>query len=253
MGDDAGADEVLARIEEYRGPQGCWSGYERALTVHGAGSVLDSLVAGCERESPGSYQQSPLAFWHEFRMRRALRALANTDTIEVLQRERGHEPADWMSQQWAPFPLDLWRGHAYLQLGDTARARAAFARHIPRLEELRDEMPELSLRRRFLGIAYAGAGQVEAAIREADAARALALEGGDLWAEIPDVDEGILGILVLAGDLDGAFEVLGRMQAFARPGLLARLRTDPTLDPLRPDPRFEAIVHEVAAASGEGA
>jgi tetratricopeptide (TPR) repeat protein len=175
-------------------------------------------------------------------MRRPREALANVDSLQRLQEVRSVETEDWMNQQWAPFPLDLWRGRAYLLLGDTARARAAFARHIPRLEELRDEMPGLSLRSRFLALAYAGAGRREEAIREAELAGRLALETGDLWAEIPNSDENLLEVFVLAGDLDRAFDVLSRIQAANPQGLLVRLRTDPSLDPLRGDPRFDEVV-----------
>jgi pentatricopeptide repeat protein len=67
-----------------------------------------------------------------------------------------------------------------------------------------------------------------------------------MWAEIPDVDDDLLGVFVLAGEFDRALEVLGRMKERQVPGLLPRLRTDPSLDALRGDPRFQELLREMA-------
>lgn len=131
-------------------------------------------------------------------------------------------------------------------------AREVAAAHIPRLERLRDEFPDLSLRRRFLAISYAIAGRGDDALREARVARSIALEGGDLWAEVPGVDEDLLEIHALLGNDTEVVELLRALYRQDRPGLLPRLRADPLLDPIRDSEAFAAFLAEVAADQAPG-
>lgn len=251
LGDTEGATSVLERMEEYDGVTRCGPRYNMLLEQVGPGEAVDNFATRCIAEQPW-LAESSFAFWHEHWMRRPRAALDVVDVMVRARREAEVAAPGWVNQQWAPFPLDLLRARALYQLGDTAMAREVAAAHIPRLERLRDEFPDLSLRRRFLAISYAIAGRGDDALREARVARSIALEGGDLWAEVPGVDEDLLEIHALLGNDTEVVELLRALYRQDRPGLLPRLRADPLLDPIRDSEAFAAFLAEVAADQAPG-
>ena len=169
-------------------------------------------------------------------------ALEAVDRIAAARAAEGLDP-EWMAQQWAPFPLDFWRGRAWLLAGDTVRSRAAFARHVPELRRWVAELPDDYLRRRFLLLAYAGAGLSEEARSEEAALLRVAEGSGDMFAGFRTALHGIAEARVLLRDQDGAIATLIRLQSLGSAPHLApaELRTNPTWASLRDHPGFQAL------------
>ena len=127
------------------------------------------------------------------------------------------------------FPANLLLGMSYEQLGQLPEAIAEF-------ERVRT-LTNTPLALGYLGHAYAQAGQVEAArkiLQELEGAK----ENGYLSSFLPAL------IRIELGETDLVFELLER--AFEeRNEWLSWLKTDPRLDTLRPDPRFQSLLTRV--------
>jgi len=244
-------ERILEQLEERTGRENCQAEYSRLLHVDGDAAGLDALVDRCRAAGLDDFGGPP-AFWHEFRMRRWEYALAAVDSVEARRRAAGVERPDWMTQQWAPFPLDLWRGAVYAQVGDEAAARTVCERHVPELEAWVRDFPKLTLRRAFLALAYACAGRDGEALREAQRAVEIAAAEGDRWAGIPGVYQYVARIHAQLGHVDDAIDLLANeLTDPANPILrLGDLRVDPIWDPLRASPRFDLLLARLEARQG---
>lgn len=101
--------------------------------------------------------------------------------------------------------------------------------------------PEVSRFHAQLGLAYAGLGRGDEAVREGREAVKLLPVSRDPYAGAALVDN-LAHIYVLVGDHDGALDEIRALMAAEAPVSIAWLRVDPTWDPLREDPRFQAIL-----------
>jgi TolB-like protein/Tfp pilus assembly protein PilF len=100
---------------------------------------------------------------------------------------------------------------------------------------------QVSFLRSYLGLAYAFAGEIEEAIREGE-------EALELWPIAADqynywlIVKNLCHIYVLAGDHEAAIDQLEVLLSTPNPMTTAWLRLDPFYDPLRDDPRFQALL-----------
>jgi TolB-like protein len=102
---------------------------------------------------------------------------------------------------------------------------------------------QLSLRGALLGLAYAFAGDVDAAIREGEEALELypvATDQYNYWIIVFHV----CSVYVLAGEHDAAIDQLEILLSTPNPIGVGWLRLDPFYDPLRDHPRFQALLAE---------
>ncbi|HTG27259.1 MAG TPA: hypothetical protein VK818_03460, partial [Methylomirabilota bacterium] len=144
-----------------------------------------------------------------------------------------------------PFPNSWCQGLAARLRGDEPAARAAFADAREELEQMVREQPNYAAALGALGVVDAALGNKEDAIREGHRAVELmpvsksAIEG-------PLLIKNLAIIYAWTGDKDRAIERL--TQAAKLPGDLSygHLRLNPLWDPLRGDPRFEAIIASLA-------
>jgi serine/threonine-protein kinase len=145
-----------------------------------------------------------------------------------------------------PFPDGWCQGLAARFRGDEPAARAAFTNAREELVQTVRDQPDYAAALSALGVVDAVLGNKKDAIREGERAVELmpvsksAIDG-------PMLIQYLAVIYAWAGDKDQAIERLAK--AAKLPGShvsYGYLRLNPLLDPLRGDPRFEAIVASLA-------
>jgi tetratricopeptide (TPR) repeat protein len=148
-------------------------------------------------------------------------------------------------------PRRLQMAWAHQLRGDEAAAREAFASVLPLLDSLVAIAPEDWDLHAARGLAAAGLGLREAALGEARW-----LQQSSFYRE--DQYEGTIAALerarVLAqiGDADAALDEIEDL--LSRPSWFSHhtLRLDPLFDPIRHDPRFQALLVKYANPEGGG-
>jgi serine/threonine protein kinase/tetratricopeptide (TPR) repeat protein len=145
-----------------------------------------------------------------------------------------------------PFPDGWCRGIVARLRGDEPAARAAFTSARRELEQIVRHQPEYAAALCAIGVVDAALGNKEDAVREGHRAIELipvsknAIDGGRMI-------QYLAVIYAWTGDNDRAIERLA--EAAKLPGshvTYGNLRLNPLWDPLRGDPRFEAIVASLA-------
>jgi len=141
----------------------------------------------------------------------------------------------------APSPKAFVEGTLYTQLGDKVNAHSAFESARVVAERLVRESPEDAARHAMLGQILAGLGQKEAAIAEGKRAVELRPESQDAF-DGPDVTAALAQIYAWTGERDQAFSLLNHLLATPSGITVPILKLDPVWDPLRKDPRFQALI-----------
>jgi len=143
--------------------------------------------------------------------------------------------------QFVYYPRALVRGWALRVAGDAVAARAAFEAAVATLEAARAEMPEDERVAGALGLAYAALGRRDEAIASATRATELMPMERDAWRGLKHSEE-LARVYAELADADAAIPILRRL--LDAPGELSTtiLRMDPMFDPIRQDPRFEAML-----------
>ena len=151
--------------------------------------------------------------------------------------------------QFQYYPPRLLIGLAELKNGDEEAARTAFSEAATDLEALLGESPDDERYRGALGLAYAGLGRSADALREARRGVELMPVKMEAWRGVFRLGE-LAAVHAWVGDPDSAVAHLDAL--LSMPGELTTyiLRHEPTWDPLRDDPAFEAMVarHEAAGS-----
>jgi len=175
-------------------------------------------------------------------------ALSERDPTAA-ERALASMPADGCYDENIPFPNDWCEGLAAYFRGDVAAARAAFTNARRELEQTVRDQPNYGAALCALGVIDAALGNNEDAIREGKRAVELmpvsknSLEG-------PMLIQYLAVIYAWTGEKDRAIEQLADLVDPAKlPGshvTYGHLRLSPLWDPLRGDPRFEAIAASLA-------
>jgi serine/threonine-protein kinase len=97
--------------------------------------------------------------------------------------------------------------------------------------------------RSALGIAYAGLGRKEDAIREGELAVELLPMSKEAWRGAYRVED-LARIYTMVGEYDAAIDQLDILLAVPSPTSVPMLRIDPTWNPLRDHPRFQALLEK---------
>ena len=143
-------------------------------------------------------------------------------------------------------PREFFEGAIYTFLNDKEKAVSAFERARPIAEKALRESPNDASRHVTLGFILAGIGQKNAAIAEGKRAVELLPESQDAF-DGPKMNVHLAQIYAWTGENDQALELLDRSLNTPNGVTVPFLRLDPMWDPLRSDPRFQALIDRYAA------
>jgi TolB-like protein/tRNA A-37 threonylcarbamoyl transferase component Bud32/Flp pilus assembly protein TadD len=172
-------------------------------------------------------------------------ALRERDSVAA-ERALAAMPEDGCYDENIPFPNGWCEGLAARFRDDQPAARSAFTKARKELDQTVRDQPDYAAALCALGVVDAALGNKEDAIREGQRAVALipvkksAIEG-------PMLIQYLAVIYAWTGDKDRAIEQLAEVAKL--PGghvTYGHLRLNPLWDPLRGDPRFEAILASLA-------
>ena len=138
-------------------------------------------------------------------------------------------------------PREFLEGAIYTFLNDREKARSAFEHARPIAEQSLREAPNDAFRHALLGQILAGLGEKEAAIAEGKRAVNLLPESQDAL-EGPKATLELAKIYTWTGEIDQALLLLDHSLSTPSGITVSSLKLDPVWDPLRSDPRFQALI-----------
>jgi len=165
------------------------------------------------------------------------------EALQVIQQFRGET---LLVRASTTSPKASFEGTLYLFLDDKVNAHSAFERARIIAERLVRESPDDAARHGQLGLILAGLGQKDAAIAEGKRAVELLPESQDAF-DGPEVTAVLAQIYAWTGESDEAFRLLDHLLVVPNGITVPYLKLDPVWDPLRKDPRFQALIDKYAA------
>ena len=166
--------------------------------------------------------------------------------LPAAERALAAMPTDGCYDESIPFPNGWCEGLVARLRGDTPAAVAAFTSARNQLEKIVRNQPDYAAALCALGVIDAALGNKEDAIREGERAVEL-MPVGKSSVEGAKLRQYLAVIYAWTGDKDRAIERLAQTTKLPVAELsYGYLRLNPLWDPLRGDPRFEAIVASLA-------
>jgi TolB-like protein/Flp pilus assembly protein TadD len=205
-----------------------------AIEWRGDFSVMEKELAGVP---PGADPEGyvTLSRWYLLTLQRKFpQALAVVRQMTELQERTASEPRSF------------YEGIVYSHLNDKEKARSAFEEARLIAERSLRESPDSATRHVLLGQILAGLGQKEAAIAEGKRAVELLPEAEDALTG-PKITRGLAIIYARTGEIDHALQLLEHLLIVPAGVTVPLLKLDPVWDPLRADPRFEALINKYGA------
>ena len=143
-------------------------------------------------------------------------------------------------------PKAFFEGLIYLCQGDKTKGTIALEHARAIADQLVQESPNDAPRRAILGQILAALGQKEAAIAEGKRATELLPESEDAY-DGPQITGQLAAIYAWTGGNDQALSLLDHLLQTSNGITVPLLKLDPSWDPLRKDPRFQALIDKYAA------
>src|SRR3984893_12339058 len=141
----------------------------------------------------------------------------------------------------SPTPKGLLEGICYFFLNDKVKARESMERARVFVEQQLRENPNDASHHAELGIIFSALGRKEDAIQEGKRATEPLPESKDAF-EGPSMTIQLAQIYVWTGELDQALQLIEHSLTTPAGITAAILKLDPVWDPLRKDPRFQALI-----------
>jgi TolB-like protein/tetratricopeptide (TPR) repeat protein len=167
-------------------------------------------------------------------------ALIRRDYSEAVRQLEAWKPGAW-DNQWQYSPISLLRGEVQMLAGQRDLARRSFEVARVDLEQKVAHDPTDHRFHSSLGIAYAGLGRSEEAVREARLGCDLMPASKDAMRALWRVEDLAL-VYTMVGQPGDAIAQLERLLSGSGEFTPHLLRLEPRWDPLRSDPRFQALL-----------
>jgi TolB-like protein/Tfp pilus assembly protein PilF len=155
-------------------------------------------------------------------------------------------PQEVIRDGTAPVPKASLEGMLYLFQGDKAKAQATFRRALPFAEQSLRESPNDAGRHIQLGFILTGLNRKEEAIAQGKRAVELTPESADAF-DGPQLTASLAQIYAWVGEKDQALRLVDRSLQTPNGVTVSMLKLDPMWDPLRNDPRFQALIDKYGA------
>src|SRR5499427_1403503 len=152
-----------------------------------------------------------------------------------------------VTESTAPAPKSFLEGTIYCLQGDKPTGQAEFAKARAVSGKLLLEAPDDPARHAQHGLILAALGEKEAAIKEGKKAVELRPEAQDAF-DGPKITACLAQIYALTGETDEAFRLIDHLLETPSGLTIPLLKVDPIWDPLRKDPRFQALMDKYAAS-----
>jgi len=151
-----------------------------------------------------------------------------------------------VTESTAPAPKSFLEGAIYCLQGDKPTGQAEFAKARAVSDKLLLEAPDDPARHAQQGLILAALGEKDAAIKEGKTAVELRPESQDAF-DGPKITTSLAEIYALTGETDEAFRLIDHLLSIPNGLTIPVLKLDPVWDPLREDPRFQAMIDKYAA------
>jgi tetratricopeptide (TPR) repeat protein len=160
------------------------------------------------------------------------------EALQVLEQFRGETLS---TSTTAPCPKAFLEGEIYRLQGDEAKARTALEHARVISDQLLRAAPADAARHGQHGLILAALGQKQEAIAEGKRAVELQPESQDAF-DGPQISVSLAEIYAQVGEYDEAFRLLDHLLHTPNGMTVPLLKLDTAWDPLRKDPRFQALI-----------
>jgi len=176
---------------------------------------------------------------------------ADVFLLERKYREGLQQAESLPDDQLSAFPGHLWAkyyciGFARKALHDEPGARAAFLKAKSIAEEKLKRNPDSEDAHIQLAKVLAFLGEKDAALAEAQQASELLPASKDAFGG-PEIMEGVAQVHAILGDSGQTIEILDGLLSRPSGVTVQSLKINPIWDPLRDDPRFQALIEKYGA------
>jgi TolB-like protein/Tfp pilus assembly protein PilF len=202
-------------------------------------AAAEKQISLIQAESDPNGMVSSSRFWFLTLQRKFPEALA---VLEKLPNETLSQP----NNTTAPAPKAMLKGTIYFLQGDMTNSRAEFEKALLTSERLLREAPDDAARHAQHGLILAALNRKQEAVAEGKRAVELLPESRDAF-DGPGLTASLAQIYTWTGEFDEAFRLLDHLLATPNGLTVPMLKLDPAWDPLRSDPRYQALIDKYGA------
>jgi TolB-like protein/Flp pilus assembly protein TadD len=228
-----GEAEAEAELAMTLAPDQLWPRLYKAFTIwsdRGANEESEAVLEALPHENPWVRWAR---YWQQMYEDRYMEAIDVLSESEI----------DWVRLKTGSRPHALLEAWAYQAIGRGDRARELFEEARLTLEQEIETQPEDPRYHSSLGLAYAGLGLSEQAVREGERAVELFPLSTDAFYGIPYLLD-LAAIYAMVGDEAAAVDQVGYLLTIPSWVSPKWLEDDFRFDPIRDGPRFQALLAE---------